>query len=107
MASGKSEVTRIFKSLGARMFDADVAARKAVRKGSPAYRAIIKIFGKEYLKPNGELNRKKLAERVFRNPGDLHKLNVLIHPGVIFEMFRQIRRYRRRKGILVMDVPLR
>ena len=104
--SGKTEVTRVFKTKGAGVFDADAAARKAVRRGSPVYRAIVKIFGKVYLKKNQELDRKKLAERVFRNPKDLHKLDVLIHPGVIFEMFKQIRRNRRRKGIFVMDVPL-
>ena len=48
-SSGKSAVTSIFKKLGAKVFDADLAAKKVVRKGTALHRAIIQIFGKEYL----------------------------------------------------------
>ncbi len=106
LASGKSEVARLMKLKGARVFDADAAARKALKKGQPAYRAAVKIFGKNYLKKNGELNRKKLKERVFSRPGDLRKLNILIHPGVIFECLSLIERSRHEKGLLILDVPL-
>ena len=90
LASGKSEAARLFKKHGAVVFDADEAARWAARKGAPAYKAIVKIFGKEYLKKNGEIDRKKLATRVFSRPEDLKKLNILIHPGVIFESMKLI-----------------
>jgi dephospho-CoA kinase len=106
LASGKSEAARVFKKHGALVFDADRAARRAVRKGTPAYKAVVKLFGREYLRKNGEIDRKKLAERVFSRPEDLKKLNIVIHPGVIIESMRTIERARRKKGILVMDVPL-
>ena len=106
LASGKTEAARIFKRHGALVFDADEAARNAVRKGAPVYKAVVKIFGKAYLKMNGEIDRKKLAARVFSRPEDLKKLNILIHPGVIFESMKLIERTRKKKGLLVMDVPL-
>lgn len=106
LASGKSEAARLFKKHGAVIFDADDAARKVVQKGKPVYKAILKMFGKGYLKRSGELDRKKLAWHVFSHPKDLHKLNVLVHPGVIFECFKMIERCRRKKGFLVLDVPL-
>ena len=106
LASGKSEAVKIFKKLGAKVFDADVAAKQAVKKGKPAYQAILKIFGRQYLGKSGELDRKKLAWRVFSNPKDLKKLNILIHPGVIFESLKLIERLRKKKGVLVLDVPL-
>ena len=106
LASGKSEVVRLFKKRGAEVFDADNAAKKAVQKGKPAYKAILKILGKGFLKNNGELDRKKLAWHVFSHPGDLKKLNILIHPGVIFECFKMIEQFKRKKGLLVLDVPL-
>ena len=105
-ASGKSEAAKVFKKRGAKVFDADIAARKAIQKGKPAYKAILKIFGKSYLTRNGEIDRKKLAWHVFSRPDDLRKLDILIHPGVIFECFRMIEQSRRKKGILVLDVPL-
>lgn len=105
-ASGKSEAAGLFKKHGAQVFDADKAAKKAVEKGKASYKAIRKIFGPAYFNKKGQLDRKKLALRVFQNPRDLKKLNILIHPGVIVECFQQIERNKSKKGILVLDVPL-
>lgn len=106
LASGKTEAARIFKKLGAHIFDADAVARDLLKKGRPAYRGVVQIFGKEYLTPKGDIDRAKLAQRVFNSPKDLNKLNTLVHPGVIFECLRAIRRLKGRKGLLVLDVPL-
>ena len=106
LASGKSQAAQMFRSLGAKLFDADEAAKKSIQKGKPSYKAILKIFGREYLKPNGQIDRKKLAWHVFTHPKDLKKLNILIHPGVIFESLKMIESLRNKKGVLVMDVPL-
>lgn len=106
LASGKSETVKLFKKKGATVFNADVAAKRALDKGTAAHMAVMKLFGKEYLKKNGEVDRKKLAWRVFSHPKELHKLNILIHPGVIFDCLKVISRCRRKKGMLVLDVPL-
>jgi len=105
-SSGKSQTALIFKRYGAKIFDADKTAKQVVRKGTPVTRAIIKLFGRDFLKKNKELDRKKLADHVFSHPRALKKLNILIHPEVIVECFNRIERFRDRKGILVLDVPL-
>ena len=105
-SSGKSAVTAVFKKLGAKVFDADLAAKHVVRKGTGLHRAIIQIFGKEYEDKKGDLDRKKLAQRVFSEPKDLRKLNILIHPEVIFEAMKMKKNLQHKKGILVFDVPL-
>ena len=105
-SSGKSAVADIFKKMGAKLFDADVAAKKVTRKGTAVHRAILQIFGEEYRGRDGEINRRKLAQHVFSYPRDLHKLNILIHPEVIFEAMRVIRDCKHKKGILALDVPL-
>ncbi|MBI4432640.1 MAG: dephospho-CoA kinase [Candidatus Omnitrophica bacterium] len=106
LSSGKTQVVRFFQKLGAEIFDADEAARAALKKGRPAYRAVVQIFGKQFLKSSGEIDRKKLAGRVFARPDDLKKLNILIHPGVIFECLEVIEKFRDKPGMLVLDVPL-
>ena len=106
LASGKSEVAGILKRKGAKVFDADHAAKLGVGIGMPAYKAIVKIFGNGYLNKDRTLDRKKLAAHVFSHPADLKKLNTLIHPGVIFECFKMIEQTKKKKGILALDVPL-
>src|SRR3989338_1214701 len=102
LASGKSEAARILKKNGAVIFDADLAARKAIGVGRPAYKAVVKIFGKEYLKKSGEIDRRKLAARVFSNPKDLKKLIILTHPWVIFECIHAIEITKKKRGMLVL-----
>lgn len=106
LASGKSSVTALFKKRGARVFDADEAARKAIKKGSPLHGAVIKLFGPSFLAKNGEINRQKLAERVFSKPADLKKLNTLLHPGVIIQCLLLIEELKDKEGVLALDVPL-
>ena len=105
-SSGKSTVTSTFKKLGAEVFDADLVAKNAVRKGTAVYRAIVQIFGREYLSKSGQIDRRKLALKVFSSPEDLKKLNILIHPEVILEAMKKIKELKNKKGILVLDVPL-
>lgn len=106
LASGKSEVAKAYRARGARVFDADESARKALKRGSPAYRAVLQLFGRRFAGPGGQLDRARLAAHVFTHPADLKKLNTLIHPGVIFDCLETIERLRSREGLLVLDVPL-
>jgi len=106
LASGKTEAANFFRKLGARVFDADLFSHEATRKRKPLYRAIVKLFGRDFLKKDGTLDRKKLATRVFSDPKSLRDLNTLIHPEVVAEAFELIRRLRSKAGVLVLDVPL-
>ncbi len=106
LASGKTHVAKVFKKLGAQVFDADVSARRALGRGRPETRAVLKLFGKEFLSRNGGIDRAKLARHVFSHPADLKKLNIIVHPGVIMDCLTVIERSRHKKGILALDVPL-
>jgi len=106
LASGKSEAAKYFKKKGAHVVDADETARKLTRKGQPLFKAIVKIFGRTFTDKRGQLDRKKLAWHVFSRPKDLKKLNVLVHPSVILEIYKEIEKRRSKKGLLVLDVPL-
>ena len=82
IASGKSTIANLLRSLGAPVFDADAESRAMVAKGSPALDEIAKTFGTEYLQTDGELNRAKMAELVFNDKAALKKLEGIIHKNV-------------------------
>lgn len=82
IASGKSTIANLLRSLGAPVFDADAESRAMVAKGSPALDEIAKAFGTEYLQADGELNRAKMAELVFNDKAALKKLEGIIHKNV-------------------------
>jgi len=102
--TGKTTVAGIFRSLGATIIDADILAKQAIKPGSRAYRSVIQEFGKGVLRKDGIVNRKKLAGIVFSSRNKLTKLTSFIHPVVIQQIKKRVKRAQ--KGIIVIDVPL-
>src|SRR2546430_12657452 len=82
IGSGKSEVAGRLAAHGAVLIDADVAAREVVVPGSPGLAQVAAAFGEDVLRPDGSLNRERLGEIVFGDPGLRAKLNAIIHPLV-------------------------
>ncbi len=83
IASGKSTVGRIFRSLGATVIDADEVAREVVERGSEGLAAIVAAFGREVLAPDETLDRKKLASLVFEDVEARKRLEAITHPRIL------------------------
>ena len=90
IGSGKTTIAAIFAELGAEIINADLLARNVVSPGTKALTSIAKRFGKEILRQDGSLDRRKLREVVFKNKGELKWLEKLIHP-LIAELLIQNR----------------
>lgn len=82
IACGKSTVAKMFAELGANIVDADTIAHELYRPGQEVLQDLVKHFGSEILKPDGELDRAKLAALVF-DGGRVEELNRIVHPAVI------------------------
>jgi len=110
IGSGKSEVARRLAEHGAVLIDADVAAREVVVPGSPGLARIAAAFGDSVLRPDGSLNRERLGEIVFGDPGLRAKLNEIVHPLVGAWMQAAERAAVQAAGppgpVIVHDVPL-
>ena len=105
--TGKSTVARMFKELGAEVLDADQIAREAVAVGAPAWVELRRLYGEDYFNPNGELNRSRLAQRVFADPEARRVLDGLIHPRVEAELKARVAELGRRgKALVLVEVPL-
>ena len=107
IASGKSTVSAELRRLGLPIFDADAEAKLAVAKGSDGLAQVIEALGGEYLTDEGELNRAKVAERVFHDKEALKTIEAIIHKIVWAraEQFMQKNRSAE-KRLAVLDVPL-
>jgi dephospho-CoA kinase len=90
LGSGKSTVAAIFRELGATVLEADAIAREMMQPGRPAYNLIVERFGPGVVRPDGSLNRARLAELAFRE-GQLAELNRIVHPPTIAEQERRMR----------------
>jgi dephospho-CoA kinase len=108
VATGKSTVAKMFKRCGAAVINADLLARQVVEPGKPAWRAIVKLFGKTVLNQDRSLDRQALGSIVFQNPKKRRQLEHIIHPRVAREQQRLVRRIAKRKphAVVIYEVPL-
>jgi dephospho-CoA kinase len=79
---GKSTVAGWLAELGADVVDADVLARDVTAPGEPALALVVARFGREFLRPDGTLDRPALGRLVFENPAALADLERIVHPAV-------------------------
>jgi len=85
MGSGKTTVAKLFKELGAYVLDADEICRSLVEPGKPAWKEVVKLLGKDILRYDQTLDRRKIADIVFNDPEKKKALEVILHPRVMAE----------------------
>jgi dephospho-CoA kinase len=108
VACGKSSVARLFQDCGAILIDADILARTVVEPGTPAFKAIVKSFGKKILLKDGALNREALGKIVFASPAKLKKLSAIVHPRVAREQAKMTRAIveQEPQAVVIYDAPV-
>lgn len=107
IASGKSTVSAELRRLGVPIFDADAEAKLAVAKGSEGLAQVGALLGAEYITAAGELDRAKVAERIFHDKEALKGVEAIIHKIVwarAEEFLAQCKKDAVRAAVL--DVPL-
>lgn len=107
IASGKSTVSGMLRSLGAKVIDADQIAREVVQPGCAALKEIAAVFGSSVLSDNGGLNREVLGKIVFNNSEARQKLNNITHNRICEQVWKAIVQLEREGyNMVVLDVPL-
>ena len=81
--AGKGYVGKKLAELGFNVLDTDVYARRITEKGSPTLKELQAAFGDDILTPEGELDRKVLAERAFESEEKTAILNGITHPAIL------------------------
>jgi dephospho-CoA kinase len=106
IASGKSTALAAFARQGAATLSSDAVVHELYRR--PAVReAAAALLGSEIVGPDGEVDRRRVAARVFADPPALRALEELLHPLVAAELERW-RGEAEAAGarLLVHEVPL-
>ena len=107
IASGKSVVTQYLRDMGAPVFDADAASRQAVAKGTPGLQQVLQVLGSEYATPDGNLDRPRVAAKVFHDQAARKKLEAVIHK-IVWQEATAFMKQASAQGsrVVFLDVPL-
>ena len=108
IATGKSYVLRRFAARDVPTIDADSIAHYVTRGGAPAAIDIRRRFGPDVFDSMGEIDRGKLAERVFDDPRDRTALEAIVHPRVraAIERWLDEMATEDRAPFAIADIPL-
>jgi dephospho-CoA kinase len=107
IGSGKSTVLKMLADMGAATIDADAISRSTTATGGAAIAAIAERFGADFIAPDGSLDRTRMREHAYADPGARKLLENIIHPLVAQESTRQAEAARAAGSrVLVFDIPL-
>ncbi len=104
IGSGKSTVADFLDELGAYVIDSDQLARDVVERGTPGYEAVLAAFGDGIL-ANGEIDRAKLAEIVFKDATARATLESIIHP-LVRDAAEKMVKSLPADAVLINQIPL-
>ncbi len=90
IGSGKSEAAKVFTELGVPVTDVDEISHQLTAAQQPIIQDIQANFGKEYITPQGALNRSAMRDLVFNDHDARDKLNAILHPAIYTEVLKQL-----------------
>lgn len=83
VGAGKTEVmTYIGQHYDATVIKADEVGYFLMEPGKECYAPIVRLFGQQITDEAGNLNRKRIAELIFRDGEKLEQMNRIVHPAV-------------------------
>ena len=105
IGAGKSTVADLFSQKGAVVIRSDELARQVIEPQTPGFQQVIDRFGKEFVNPEGYIDRAKLAQIVFQDDAALKDLENIVHP-LVRSRTNQIIDQHTSETIIVNEIPL-
>ncbi len=105
IGSGKSEAANVFAELGVPVTDVDAISHQLTAAQQSVMLDIEANFGKEYITPEGALNRLAMRELVFNDIVARNKLNAILHPAIFTEALNQLAQHKH-APYQVLAIPL-
>jgi dephospho-CoA kinase len=108
IGSGKSAVCSSFARLGRAVLSADGLARDIMDRDAEVKEQVERLLGKAAYVPEGILDRKFVAARVFTDPVAKDHLDAIVHPAVFREIDKQVSRLspHEREPYVVIEAAL-
>ncbi|WP_306714937.1 dephospho-CoA kinase [Burkholderia dolosa] len=101
IGSGKTTVADLFGVRGASIVDTDLIAHRITAPGGLAMPAIEQAFGRDFVAPDGSLDRARMRALIFSNDDARRRLEAITHPLIRAETEREA---REAQGAYVMFV---
>ncbi|MCM1057670.1 MAG: dephospho-CoA kinase [Firmicutes bacterium] len=97
IGAGKTELLNyIGKHYKCEIYLADRVAHEVKEPGTDCYRALVALLGKDITGPEGQIDKNRMAEKIFSDGKLLEQVNGIIHPAVKSYLLERLERARRK-----------
>ena len=102
--TGKTEISKLLaKKIEAEIINADDVAKEMAKKGQEYYTEVVNLFGEDFVEENG-LNRKRIADIIYKNSEQREALNKLTFTYVVKEIEQRAKKAKSKN--IIIDAPL-
>lgn len=102
--AGKTTALEILSQMGFEIVDCDALYYQLLRTDETLRQSLTAAFGQVFL-PDGQLDRRTVAKRVFSDPDELAKLNAIVFPAVSAAVKQKIQKCSQ-KGVAIDAINL-
>ena len=102
IGSGKSACSQMLREAGFQVFDCDRQCHDYLNINGQLYQRVIDLMGVEVVMPDGQINRKKIAERIFSDPRLKKEYEQMFHE----ELKVQLKHLMSHSHLVMAEVPL-
>lgn len=100
VGSGKTELLAYIKEhYSCRIILADTAAHQVEQKGESCYEQLIELLGTDICDVDGQIDKGRMASRIFGNHELLRRVNAIVHPAVKQYILNEIQREREKEEV--------
>jgi dephospho-CoA kinase len=106
--SGKSTLARLAAERGAVVIDADRIGHEVTDADPEVRAALLEEYGPAIYRPDGTLDRRTVARRVFADPGARARLDRLVHPRITARIAARLAELGAsgHRGLVMLDAAL-
>lgn len=83
IGAGKTTIARIFRQLGYPVYIADIEASRLMNTDFQIRRELSELVGMDIYTQETQVDKKKLADIIFKHPEILKQVNRIVHPRVV------------------------
>lgn len=96
IGAGKTELLRyIERHYKCEIYLADEVAHRVKEPGTDCYRKLLALLGEDILSADGQIDRRRMADRIFSSPELLEETNKILHPAVRVYLLERLQEARR------------
>ncbi|MBP3596344.1 MAG: dephospho-CoA kinase [Clostridia bacterium] len=104
--AGKTLITNLFlKFKNTYIINTDDLAKKMAQKDTEYLNEIANFFGQDILLEDGNLNRKKLSQRISQDENARKELNKITKKHLVPKMLDEVKRNSNNK-LIILDIPI-